>query len=287
MDAYQEIRKGERGAWVSIFAYIVLSCFKIVCGHVLASSALVADGFNNATDIVATVAILIGLRISQKPPDKDHAYGHFRAETIGALVSSFIMALIGAQIFIEATKAWFEHSQKIPNLWSAVVALVCAFIMWVVYIYNYRLAKKINSQALMAAAQHNVWDAWISIGAAAGIVGSQFGMPWLDNVAAMGVSVMIVKTAWVIFSDCTYRLTDGYDQSKLAEMISMLALIPGVKDVKDVKARIHGKYVFLDVVIKVDSCLTLIEGHEICDQIENTLKKNHNIMHVHIHVEPV
>ena len=87
----------ERGAWISIAAYLVLSSFKIFCGYLFASSALLADGFNNLTDIVASLAVLIGLRISQKPPDSDHAYGHLRAETIAALVASFIMAVVGIQ----------------------------------------------------------------------------------------------------------------------------------------------------------------------------------------------
>ncbi|MGV2787678.1 transporter, partial [Clostridium perfringens] len=74
-NAYDNIKQGERGAWISIAAYLVLSSFKIFCGYLFSSSALLADGFNNLTDIVASLAVLIGLRISQKPPDSDHAYG--------------------------------------------------------------------------------------------------------------------------------------------------------------------------------------------------------------------
>lgn len=79
-DIYEDIRKGEKGALVSIVAYLVLSAFKLVCGYLFASSALLADGFNNLTDIVASLAVLIGLRISRKPPDSDHTYGHFRRD---------------------------------------------------------------------------------------------------------------------------------------------------------------------------------------------------------------
>jgi len=286
LNAYEEIRKGERGAWVSIVAYLVLSAFKLICGYVFASSALLADGFNNLTDIVASVAVLIGLRISQKPPDSDHAYGHFRAETVAALVASFIMAMVGLQVLVEAVRSWYEGAFVAPNLWAAAVAVVCAVVMLGVYRYNHRLAKQINSQALMAAAKDNRSDAWVSIGAAVGIIGAQFGLPWLDKVAAIAVGLLICKTAWEIFRDSTHRLTDGFDQKELTDLRSSVARVPGVEMIKDVKARVHGSHVLVDVVIEVDGSLSLIEGHQICDRVEERLKRSHNIMHVHVHVEP-
>ncbi|MGR6545783.1 cation diffusion facilitator family transporter [Paenibacillus tundrae] len=286
MNAYEEIRKGERGAWVSIAAYLVLSAFKLVSGYIFASSALVADGYNNVTDIVASVAVLIGLRISQKPPDSDHTYGHFRAETVAALIASFIMAVVGLQVLVEAVRSWYDGSFVAPNLWAAGVAVICAIAMLGVYRYNSRLAKQINSQALMAAAKDNRSDAWVSIGAAIGIIGAQFGLPWLDKVAAIAVGLLICRTAWEIFRDCTHRLTDGFDQKELTDLRSSVARVPGVEMIKDVKARIHGSHVLVDIVIEVDGKLSLIEGHQICDRVEERLKRSHNIMQVHVHVEP-
>jgi cation diffusion facilitator family transporter len=105
LDPYQNIRAGERGAWASIAAYLLLSGIKLAAGYVLSSSALTADGYNNLTDIAASAAVLIGLRISRKPPDKDHPYGHFRAETIAALIASFIMAMVGLQVLIDAGRS--------------------------------------------------------------------------------------------------------------------------------------------------------------------------------------
>ncbi|MCM3175486.1 cation diffusion facilitator family transporter [Paenibacillus sp. MER 99-2] len=286
MNVYEEIRKGERGAWISIAAYLVLSAFKLISGYIFDSSALVADGYNNVTDIVASVAVLIGLRISQKPPDSDHTYGHFRAETIAALIASFIMAVVGLQVLVEAVRSWYVGSFVAPNLLAAGVAIISAISMLGVYRYNSRLAKQINSQALMAAAKDNRSDAWVSIGAAIGIIGAQFGLPWLDKVAAIAVGLLICKTAWEIFRDCTHRLTDGFDQKELTDLRSSVARVPGVETIKDVKARVHGSHVLVDIVIEVDGKLSLIEGHQICDRVEERLKRSHNIMHVHVHVEP-
>lgn len=285
-DVYEEIRRGEKGAWVSIAAYLVLSAFKIICGYLLFSSALLADGFNNVTDIVASIAVLIGLRISQKPPDSDHAYGHFRAETVAALIASFIMAAVGLQVLVEAVRSIFEGGKKEPDILGAGVAVISAVVMLGVYLYNRRLARAINNQALMAAAKDNLSDAMVSIGAAVGIIGAQFGLPWLDTVAAILVGLLICRTAWEIFRDSTHTLTDGFDENQLSDLRSTIARTPGVEAIRDVKARVHGNHVLVDVVIEVKPDLSIIEGHQISDKIEERMKKAHNIMHVHVHVEP-
>ncbi len=286
LDIYDDIRKGERGAWVSIAAYLLLSAFKLISGFVFDSSALLADGFNNLTDIVASVAVLIGLRISQKPPDSDHAYGHFRAETIAALVASFIMAMVGIQVIIGAVRSLIEGVHSEPDILSALIAIVCALAMGGVYAYNRRLAKQINNQALMAAAKDNLSDALVSVGAAVGIIGAQFGLPWLDVVAAIAVGLLICKTAWDIFRQSTHNLTDGFDEKELGDLRSTIARTQGVEGIKDLKARVHGNHVLVDVVIEVDPQLTVIESHKISDRVEERMRKKQNVMHVHVHVEP-
>ncbi|WP_208810720.1 cation diffusion facilitator family transporter [Paenibacillus jilunlii] len=285
-DIYDDIRKGERGALISIIAYLILSAFKLISGYVFGSSALLADGFNNLTDIVASLAVLIGLRISRKPPDSDHTYGHFRAETVAALLASFIMAMVGIQVIVEAVRSLFEGAKEIPQLWSAGVAVVCAAAMMGVYIYNKRLARQINNGALLAAAKDNFSDAMVSIGAAVGIAGAQFGLPWIDSAAAVAVGLLILKTAWDIFRDSTYRLTDGFDQDRLLDLRSTIARTPGVEGIRDLKARVHGNHVLVDVVIEVDAEITVMQGHEISDSIEERMSTLHNIMNVQVHVEP-
>lgn len=286
MDIYEDIRKGERGAWVSITAYIVLSALKLVSGFFFASSALLADGFNNLTDIVASIAVLVGLKISQKPPDSDHAYGHFRAETVAALVASFIMATVGIQVIVNAVRSLAAGEHTEPDIRSAIIALACAIAMGGVYWYNRRLAKQINNQALMAAAKDNLSDALVSIGAAVGIIGAQFGLPWLDGVAAVVVGLLICKTAWDIFRQSTHDLTDGFDEKELGDLRSIIARTSGVEGIKDLKARVHGNHVLVDVVIEVDPQLTVTKSHEISDRVEERMRKLRNVMHVHVHVEP-
>jgi len=206
---------------------------------------------------------------------------------VAALIASFIMAMAGIQVIVETIRTlWKGEKMEPPNLWSAGLALVCAVAMFGVYLYNRRLARQINNNALMAAAKDNLSDAMVSVGASVGIVGAQFGLPWIDSVAAFMVGIIICITAWSIFKECTYSLTDGFDQNQIMDLRSTIAGVHGVEGIKDVKARVHGSHVLVDVVIEVQPNLSVSQGHEITDRIEEQVKKEHNIMQVQIHVEP-
>jgi cation diffusion facilitator family transporter len=286
MDLYANLKKGERGVWVSIGAYVLCSLIKVGVALLAGSEALLADGLNNTTDVVASAAVLIGLRISRKPPDQDHPYGHFRAETISALIASFIMLAVGVQVVLHAVPDAFDPNTRPPDWLAAWTALCSAGIMLAVYRYNSRLAGSINSQALLAAAQDNRSDAWVSIGTFVGIAGAQLQFHWLDPLAAVVVGLLICKTAWGIFRDTTHRLTDGFDQDELEVLRSTIASIPGVENIKEIKARYHGSSVLVDVVIHVDSRLNVLESHMITENIEHRMYEEHQINAVHIHIEP-
>lgn len=280
------MKSGETGAWVSIITYISLSLAKITIGYNTNSEALSADGLNNTTDILASVAVLIGLKISRKPPDHDHPYGHSRAETIASLIASFIMVSVGLQVLSQAIQSVFSDKRVAPDLTAAWVAIVAAFIMFLVYRFNLKLAKQTHSQAMMATAQDNRSDAWVSIGTAAGIFGAQFGFPWLDPLAALIVGLLIVKTAWEIFRNASHALTDGFDETRLMKLRHTIEEIPGVETIQDIKARIHGTNLLIDVIIEVDPQLNVIESHRITELIEERMLQKHHVRHVHVHVEP-
>jgi len=287
LETYNDIKQGERGAWLSILAYIMLSAIKLFVGTISGSQALLADGLNNSTDIVASIAVLTGLKISRRPPDSNHSYGHFRAETVASLVASFIMIIVGLEVLYQGMKKFVDPIHTTPDLISAWTAAACALIMLAVYRYNLKLARSINSNAMMAVAQDNRSDAMVSIGAFVGIVGSQFGIAWLDPLTATIVGLMICKTAWGIFYKATHDLTDGFDAVKLEQMKQTVAEVDGVQSIKEIKARIHGNNVLVDTTVLVEHSLNVIESHEITEEIEDQLKQMHQVANVHVHIEPM
>ncbi|AUJ25690.1 cation diffusion facilitator family transporter [Virgibacillus dokdonensis] len=286
MNHSDNLKKGEKGAWISIFAYIVLATSKLVVAALGNSEALRADGLNNASDVVASIAVLIGLKISRKPPDEDHHYGHFRAETIASLFAAFIMMLVGIQVIIETVQSILKQHYVQPDMLTAWTALVAAIIMFMVYFYNLRLSKAVASSALYAAAQDNRSDALVSIGAFIGIIGAQFGLFWLDPIAGLVVGFIICKTAWDIFKDATHTLTDGFDEKQIEKIKLSVLKDPDVKQLYDIKGRIHGNQAFIDITILVDPNLNVEESHAITERIERYLYKEHHITHAQIHIEP-
>jgi cation diffusion facilitator family transporter len=285
-EKYTNLKLAERGARISILAYIALSIVKVGVGYISGSEALSADGINNTTDIIASVAVLIGLRLSGKPADEDHPYGHFRAETIASLVASLIMIAVGLNVLYDAVQSVIHFKAKAPDMISAVVGIFCAIAIYFVYRYNKRIAIKINSSGLMAAAKDNLSDAWVSVGTSSGIIASQFGLPWIDPVAAIIVGILIIKTGWEIFIESSHNLTDGFSQEQLNDMTEGIKIISGVDKVKQIRARVLGNNILLDVTVAVDSTLNVVEAHNITEEIEKNLKKNFNITEAMIHVEP-
>lgn len=283
---YKNLKVAEKGARVSVIAYIFLSVLKLSMGYFFHSKALFADGINNSTDIIASSAIIIGLKISRKPADEDHAYGHLRAQTIATLVASLIMIAVGADVFYNAVCSTIFFKAKAPDMISAVVSIFCTILIYIVYRYNKGIAIRIKSSSLMAAAKDNLSDAWVSIGTACGIIASRFGFPWIDPLAAVIVGILIINTGIGIFKDSAHNLTDGFDSKQLDIIVGKIKQVQGVNSVKDIKARVHGNNILLDIVIGVSFKLTVLESHMITEKIENMLNEEFTIKYVIIHVEP-
>lgn len=286
MELYTNLRAGEKGAWLSIGTYIFLSAMKLTVGYIGLSSALKADGLNNTTDIIASVAVLIGLKISQKPPDSNHQYGHLRAETVASLVAAFIMMVVGLQVLSTSLRGLWQPVHETPSLLTAYVAIFSAIIMYGVYRYNIALAHKIKSTAVKAAAYDNRSDALVSIGAAIGIFASIFGMPVIDKITALLVGFIIIKTAIGIFWEAVQTLTDAFDIDEAETLWKLIDNVEEVIDLKDLKGRSHGNMSFIDVTVTVNPNLNVRESHAITEKIEATVRHFNPYCMVLVHIEP-
>ncbi|RUL46525.1 cation diffusion facilitator family transporter [Lysinibacillus antri] len=286
MELYTNLRAGEKGAWLSIGTYLLLSSIKLTIGHFGSSEALKADGLNNTTDIIASIAVLIGLKISQRPPDSNHQYGHLRAETIASLIASFIMMIVGIQVLVSSITNLFNPVHETPSALTALVALGSAVIMYGVYRYNLALAQKIKSSAVKAAAYDNRSDALVSIGTAVGIFGAIIGFPIIDTLTALIVALIIIKTAIEIFWESVHTLTDGFDIEESETLSVLINNVDGVIDLVDFKGRTHGNMSFIDVTVTVNPYLNVWESHRITEKIESTVHKSNPHCMVLVHIEP-
>lgn len=138
----KNLKLAERGAILAIVTYIVLSIAKIIAGSTLQSSSLTADGFNNVSDIVANIAVLIGLRMARKPADTDHKFGHWKMEDLASLVTSLIMFFVGFDVLIDTVQKIISRQETTIDPLGAMVGIISALMMLGVYFYNKSLAKK-------------------------------------------------------------------------------------------------------------------------------------------------
>lgn len=283
---YDELKKAEKGAIISIVAYIIVSAAKLLIGRFANSEALWADGLNNATDIIASIAVLIGLRVAQKPADKEHKYGHWKAENVASLVTSLIMLAVGLQVLISSIQTIIAGETTSPDMIAAIVGIVSAVLMYGVYFYNKQLAAAVKSSALLAAAKDNRSDAWTSIGTAIAIFAASFGLGWLDSLTAIVVAVLILKTAIDIFRESAFSLSDGFDDELVIQYEQAIATLPEVLAVKAIRGRMYGANVFVDVVIAMEKTLTVEESHQVADEIEVMLAERFQVFDTDVHIEP-
>lgn len=279
------LKLAQRGAYLSIFTYIILSAVKFITGLQYNSAALRADAFNNMTDILVSVAVLIGLKISMKPADRNHPYGHMKSENISTLLVSFIIMFVGLQVVFDGVPKLSSGEYTEPNSFTIWVSFISGSIMLLVYIYNRRLARITRSSSLKSAAVDNLSDGLVSFGTGLGLIFTQIGFPIVDPILAILLGLLITYTGFKICRQAVFTLSDGFHEEDLEFYYQDVMEVEGVKGVSSVKGRYHGNSVFLDVTIYVDKGITLDEAHDICDQVEKSLNEE-NVYSAYVHPEP-
>lgn len=285
-DRYEELKSAERGALLSIVTYLFIATLKLTIANYSGSSALRADGLNNTTDTIASIAVLIGLRLARRPPDDDHPYGHWKAETVASMVTSFIMLAVGLEVLISAVEHFFTPERNSPDLIAGYAGLFSSVVLMAVYLYNSKLAKKQKSQALKAASKDTFNDSLISFSTAIAIFASNFNMAWLDSVMAIIVSLIILKTAFEIFQESAFELSDGFNEEDLKKYQQTILTLPEVLEVASIKGRTYGTIIHVDVIIKTDPEMTVKRSHELTEQVEILLAADFGVFDTKVHVEP-
>ena len=226
------------------------------------------------------------LKISQKPADKNHPYGHWKFETLASLMTSFLMCIIGLEVIRDAWGHFTYPIQEQPSLITAIIGGISALLMFGVYRYNHSLAIKIHSLGLKAAAKDNLSDALTSLSTSIAILAAKLSFSWLDTGMAIIVGMMILKTAFDIFKESSFQLTDGFEPEEIKAYKPIILAHPEIKTIEEMKARRYGSNIYLDLTVCMDPNLTVWRSHEITEEIELELEEQFGITFVDIHIEP-
>ena len=276
-------------------ANLLLVGFKFMAGIAGRSGAMIADAVHSVSDLVTDVVVLVFVKVSSKPQDSSHDFGHGKFETVASLFIGLALAAAAVGIVVNgATKlAHWLQGGDIPSpgkiaLWGALVSIV---IKELTYQYTYRKGKKLNSQVVMANAWHHRSDALSSVGAAIGIAGAIFlGDRWtvLDPIASILVGAMLIKVAWDLLSPSIGELTEqSLPEETEKEIMDIITSVDGIEDPHNLRTRRIGGKIAAEVHIRMDGALTLSEAHDKASAIEKKYKERFGgDSHIIIHMEP-
>ncbi|MDO5549114.1 MAG: cation diffusion facilitator family transporter [Eubacteriales bacterium] len=276
---------------VSIAGNLLLSLFKLVAGLLAHSGAMISDAIHSASDVISTIIVMVGIRMSNKASDRDHQYGHERMECVAAILLSIALGATGLGIGASGLNKILSAAEiplTVPGRLALAAAVISILSKELMYQYTRFAAKRIRSSALLADAWHHRSDALSSIGSFIGIFGARLGFPVLDPLASIVICLFIIKAAYDIFRDAISKMTDRAADEKTAHRIlEVCAVQEDVVAVDSVKTRLFGDRIYVDVEIAVDGSMPLRQAHAAAERTHDAIEKQFPaVKHCMVHVNP-
>ena len=289
IDLESRAKAASKSTWISVVVNIFLSIGQILIGIFSKSQGLVADGIHTLSDLVADFIVLVANRHSQKAPDDAHPYGYLRFENAASFILGLILFIVGIGMLCTATHK-ILHPEQIPKvhsmaLWVAITALICKELL---FRYMLAIAKKVKSSLLIANAWHARSDAASSFVVALGILGNLAGYPILDPIAALIVGLMIAKMGFEFSWTGLHDLMDkSANEDEIAAIKATLLKKDGILGLHQLRTRKMGDMIIVDVHLEVSGEQSVKEGHRIAVEARNEVLKNHNVIDVVTHIDPI
>jgi len=282
--------------WFGFFTNLILTIFKLFAGIIGKSSAMIADAIHSLSDFATDIIVLVSFKIIKKPPDKNHDYGHGKFETLATTIIGIALFIVGLGILYSGSKNIYsiiilKKSIKSPGMIAIIAAGLSIVIKELLYRYTKFIGNQIKSQAVIANAWHHRSDAFSSIGVFIGIgVAVLFGNSWriLDPIAAVLVSFFIIKASYDIsIGSIKELLEESLDEETENTILNIIKNVNKVLDPHDLKTRRIGNKILIDVHIRVNNSLNIVEAHNINNEIEDKIKERFgNDTIINIHTEP-
>ena len=270
----------------SVMAAIFLTAFKLIVGLVTGSLGLLSEALHSGLDLAAAVITWLTVRISDRPPDHNHQYGHGKFENFSALVETILLLVTCIWIIYESIDRLVTGNTKIEvTIFSYIVVITSILVDLGRSRALYRVARKYNSQALEADALHFSTDIWSSAVVLLGLILSQFEFYFADSLAALGVALIVLSVSWKLGKRAVDVLLDRCPAELERKIESILDHAPVVK-YHDLKVRSSGAGYFIEVTIHVQPEMSLEQAHTFSHQIEKQILDAIPHSSVHIHFEP-
>lgn len=275
---------------------VVLLVFKFVAGFLGGSAAMIADAVHSLSDFITDVIVLLFVKLSSKPEDSDHDYGHGKYETLATSLIGLALMFVGVMIMYNGVCSIASAIMGSPLPQPGMIALAAALVSIALKEWAYRFTAKVGreceSQAVVANAWHHRSDALSSIGTAVGIGGAiLLGDKWavLDPIAAVVVSVFIIRTAWQLTKQSAGELLEQSLPADMErEIVDIVAREPMTSEVHHLRTRRIGSHIAIEMHLRMPGNISLYESHQHATNIEQKLRKRFGAStHIGLHVEPL
>ncbi|MGR4070508.1 cation diffusion facilitator family transporter [Halomonas sp. LR3S48] len=282
-------RDAKRATCVAAWLDGLLGCVKVVVGSLVGSTALIADGIHSFSDLVTDGFVLAATHYGRQGPDQDHHYGHGRIETLATLLLGSVLIFVAGAIAWSSLQRLFGDTQApAPGIWAMLLALAALLVKEALFHYTMRVARRVKSKLLEANAWHSRSDVLSTAVVLIALLGAQFGIGWLDAVAAVIVGLLVGKVGWDLLWESARELVDtALPADAQQRMYEVACGVPGVDSVHDLRTRQSAGWVMVDLHIVVGPMVSVSEAHEIGNEVSRRLRHSFPALtDVTFHIDP-
>ncbi|MFT8318086.1 MAG: cation diffusion facilitator family transporter [Sporolactobacillus sp.] len=281
-------------AWISLISNFFLTLIKIIFGTVFQSTALIADGVHNGGDVIASIATIGSMKLSNHPADREHPYGHGKAEDVSTAFIAIILIAAASFLIYDAVRALLGPEHTV-SLWALIAALISAVWKWFLYLYTHKASVAYHSKSLAATASDHLADIYASFAAALGLTvgwaGHMIHLPYTrfsDPLAGILVSLLVLRIAIImIIKSINVLMESSVDAIKQEQYIQVFLSFPEVKKVDILRAREHGNSILIDAQIRLPASFNIQQGDDITEEIrQKVMQRFPDVEEVLIHINP-
>ncbi len=286
-EAHSVRRKRDAARW-SLASNTTLLALKLVVGALSGSAGILAEAVNSAADLFGSAVAFLSVRASDEPPDQKHAYGHGKIENLSGAATASLILVGGAFAIWEALQHLLNGGEITGLGWGMAVMAASAVLNIVVSRHLLRVGRETDSPALEADGHHLQTDVWTSLGVLMGLILVRLtGQHWWDSVAALGVSLLILRVGFGLAREAVGTLSDTALPPEEERLLTQVLLsYPEVLDFHKMRTRKSGSHRHLDVHVQIADTHTFVEAHRLTEDLEDELRVCLHNLHPIIHIEP-
>jgi len=283
-----KLKKGEKVARNAVWIEGILVILKVLAGLLSGSLVLISDAIHSASDIISIITSWFGLKIAQRKASQKFPYGFYKAESLGALIISFLIIYASWEMLSQGYGRLFSFSQiRVPFL-AIAISFIDALVLFFFGKYEIKIGKQIGAQSLTAMGQENKTHLFSSMAVLIGTLAAYYKIPYLEGLITIGIAVLILKIGLAALKNSAFSLMDVSPNELFVKRLEkVIKSVPGVEDFFDLRLRQSGPFVFGETKVGIRKFVDVKHAHEISEKIEKNIKKKiPEIDSFSIHVEP-